>query len=231
MDSQRKKTTKLNMSKIGIIDDDKAQRETLKSLIESHLDNFESSMEVVDTFPFADDSIALYKGWVEENDIICLIFDEQMHNDSEEEKGPVGYRGNQLVLEIRKYFKNIPIYVITSHKNDDDLQKRFSEFEDIIGREEFIIEGDKYVKRFIRASQSFLDENISELSELKHLSELVASGKSDENDLKRLKALQLKLNVQIDSGLGERKDWLDEYESKIQFLEELQKKIENKIKE
>lgn len=219
------------MSKIGIIDDDKAQRETLKSLIESHLDNFESSMEVVDTFPFADDSIALYKGWVEENDIICLIFDEQMHNDSEEEKGPVGYRGNQLVLEIRKYFKNIPIYVITSHKNDDDLQKRFSEFEDIIGREEFIIEGDKYVKRFIRASQSFLDENILELSELKHLSELVASGKSDENDLKRLKALQLKLNVQIDSGLGERKDWLDEYENKIQFLEELQKKIENKIKE
>ena len=66
---------------------------------------------------------------------------------------------------------------------------------------------------------------------MKHLSELVASGKSGENDLIRLKALQLKLNVQIDSGLGERKDWLDEYESKIQFLEELRKKIENKIKE
>ncbi|MAO18913.1 MAG: hypothetical protein CMH44_18970 [Muricauda sp.] len=219
------------MSKIGIIDDDKAQRETLKSILESHLENFDSSIGVVDTFPFPDDSIAQYKDWVEQNDIVCLIFDEQMHNDSEEGKGPVGYRGNQLVLEIRKYFKDIPIYVITSHKNDDDLQERFSEFEDIIGREEFINEGEKYVKRFIRASQSFLDENVSELSELKHLSELVASGKSGENDLIRLKALQLKLNVQIDSGLGERKDWLDEYESKIQFLEELRKKIENKIKE
>ncbi|SNR68633.1 response regulator [Lutibacter flavus] len=219
------------MSKIGIIDDNKAQRETLKSLIESHLDNFESSIEVVDVFPFADDSISLYKEWIEQNEIICLIFDEQMHNDSEEGKGPVGYRGNQLVLEIRKYFMDIPIYVITSHKNDDDLQKKFSEFEDIIGREEFIVDGEKYVKRFIRASQSFLNENIEELSELKQLSEIVASGKNDENDLNRLKALQLKLNVQLDSGLGERKDWLDEYENKIQFLEDLQKKIENKIKE
>lgn len=219
------------MSKIGIIDDDKAQRETLKSILESHLENFDSKIEVIDTFPFPDDSIAQYKDWVEQNDIICLIFDEQMHNDSEEGKEPVGYRGNQLVLEIRKYFKEIPIYVITSHKNDEDLQEKFSEFEDIIGREEFIGDGEKYVRRFIRASQSFLNENISELSELKQLSEIVASGKNDENDLARLKALQLKLNVQIDSGLGERKDWLDEYENKIQFLEELMKKIENKIKE
>ncbi len=218
------------MSKIGIIDDDKSQRETLRSLIESYLEILDSSMEVIDTFPFADDLIAQYKEWIEQNDIDCLIFDEQMHNDSEGDKGPVGYRGNQLVLEIRKYFKNIPIYVITSHKNDEDLQEQFSEFEDIIGREDFILEGEKYVKRFIRASQSFLEENLSELSELKQLSELVASGQNDEDDLIRLKALQLKLNVQIDSGLGERQDWLNEYENKIQFLEDLQKKIEDKIK-
>lgn len=217
------------MSKIGIIDDDKAQRETLKSLINSHLDNLESSIDVIDTFPFADNFIEQYKNWIDENDIVCLIFDEQMHNDSEGGKGPVGYRGNQLVLEIRKYFKSIPIYVITSHKNDDELQEKFSEFEDIIGREQFIQEGEKYVKRFIRASQVFLEENFNELSELKHLSELVASGTNTKQDLNRLEALQLKLNVQIDSGLGERKDWLDEYESKIQFLEELQKEIESKI--
>ena len=218
------------MCKIGIIDDNKEQRETLKSLIESHLENLDSNIKVVDIFPFADEHIDDYKEWIEKNDIECLIFDEQMHNDSEDEKGPVGYRGNQLVLRIRKFFKDMPIYVITSHKTDDDLQEKFSEFEDIIGRQEFVEEGEKYVKRFIRATQSFLNENISELSELKNLSELVASGNNDANDLKRLTALQLKLNVQIDSGLGERKDWLDEYESKIQFLEELRKKIENKIK-
>lgn len=219
------------MNKIGIIDDNKSQRETLKSILESHLENFDSKITVVDTFPFPDDYISQYKDWIEQNNIVCLIFDEQMHNDSENGNDPVGYRGNQLVLEVRKYFKDIPIYVITSHKNDDELQEKFSEFEDIIGREEFINEGEKYVKRFIRASQSFLYDNISQLSELKNLSELVASGKSNDDDLERLRAIQANLNVQIDNGLGVRKDWLDEYESKIQFLEDLQNKIESKIGE
>ena len=74
-------------------------------------------------------------------------------------------------------------------------------------------------------------DNISQLSELKNLSELVASGKSNDDDLERLRAIQANLNVQIDNGLGVRKDWLDEYESKIQFLEDLQNKIESKIGE
>ena len=60
------------MSRIGIIDDDKEQRETLKSILESHLENFDSSIEVVDTFPFSDDLIANYKEWIEENEIVCL---------------------------------------------------------------------------------------------------------------------------------------------------------------
>lgn len=219
------------MSKIAIIDDNKSQRDTLKSILVSHLDNLESSLEVIDTFPFPDELIQKYNEWIEQNEIVCLIFDEQMHNESEDDSGPVGYRGNQLVMEIRKIFKDIPIYVITSHKNDEDLQAKFSEFEDIIGREEFILDGEKYVRRFIRASQGFLEENISELSQLKELSELVASGKNSKEDLEKLKALQLKLNITLDSSLGERKDWLDEYESKIQFLEKLRKKIEKKITE
>ncbi len=219
------------MSKIGIVDDNKSQRETLKSILESHIENLESPLKVIDIFPFPDDLLPNYENWIKNNDIVCLIFDEQMHNESENESGPVGYRGNQLVLEIRKKFKDIPVYVITSHKNDEELQSRFSEFEDIIGREEFIEDGEKYVKRFLRASEGFLEGNISELSELKELSELVASGNNTEEDLTKLKALQLKLNIVLDSSLGERKDWLDEYEAKIHFLEELQKKIESKISE
>jgi len=219
------------MSKIAIIDDNKSQRETLKSILKSHLYNLESNLEVIDTYPFPDDLISQYNEWIEQNEIVCLIFDEQMHNESEGGSGPVGYRGNQLVMEIRQTYKDIPIYVITSHKNDDDLQAKFSQFEDIIGREEFISDGEKYVLRFIRASQGFLEENILELSELKELSELVASGKNTNDDLTKLKALQLKLNIVLDSSLGERVDWLDEYESKIEFLEQLQKKIESKITE
>ena len=217
------------MNKIGIIDDNKDQRETLQLALEAHLENKGSSLEVLNIFPFDTLDFTEYFEWIQQNEICCLIFDERMHNESENNIGPVGYRGNELVTIVRNKFKDIPIYVITSNKSDEDLQEKFSEFEDIIDRQEFTDEGERYVDRFIRASQRYLDENTSELEEFQQLSELVASGKNDKKDLIRLRALQLKLNLTLDNGLGERKDWLDEYEDKIRFLEELQKKIESKI--
>jgi exonuclease VII large subunit len=120
--------------------------------------------------------------------------------------------------------------VITSHKGDEDLQAKFSDFEDIIDRQEFIDEGEKYVNRFIRAAQRYLDENDEELEELQHLSQLAASGKSTKDDLKRIKALQTKLHISLDNSLGERKDWLDEYENRINLLEALKEDIETKLK-
>lgn len=217
------------MNRIGIIDDNKDQRETLQLALEAHLENRDSSLEVIDIFPFDTKDFTEYFEWIQANNICCLIFDERMHNESENDVGPVGYRGNELVTIVRNKFKDIPIYVITSNKTDEDLQQKFSEFEDIIDRQEFTDEGERYVDRFIRASQRYLDENTSELEEFQQLSELVASGKNDKDDLIRLRALQLKLNLPLDNGLGERKDWLDDYENKIQFLEQLQKKIETKI--
>ena len=120
------------MNKIGIIDDNKDQRETLQLALEAHLENRGSSLEVVDIFPFDTEDFTEYFEWIQENDICCLIFDERMHNESENNIGPVGYRGNELVTIVRNKFKDIPIYVITSNKSDEDLQEKFSEFEDII---------------------------------------------------------------------------------------------------
>ncbi|MFD0962555.1 hypothetical protein [Pseudofulvibacter geojedonensis] len=214
---------------IGIIDDNKDQRETLKLALEAHLEDKESSLGVLDIFPFVTESFDEYFSWIEENEIICLIFDERMHNESEEDKGPVDYRGNELVTIIRNKFKEIPIYVITSHKGDPDLQAKFSYFEDIIDRQEFIDEGEKYVDRFIRASQRFLEENSQELNEFQELSELIASGKASKEDNERLKALQVKLDLPLNQELGERSDWLDEYESMISSLESLKEEIESKI--
>jgi len=217
------------MNNIGIIDDQKDQRETLQLALEAHLENKESTLGVLDIFPFVTEDFTEYFNWIQDNNIVCLIFDERMHNDSEDNKGPVGYRGNELVLIIRNKFKDIPIYVITSHKGDEDLQARFSDFEDIIARQEFIDEGEKYVDRFIRASQRYLEENYNELDEFQQLSAKAASGNNTNEDLIRLRALQIKLNLPLDSNLGERKDWLDEYEQRIKSLEALQVEIESKI--
>lgn len=218
------------MNSIGIIDDNKDQRETLRLALETHLENYGSSFKVIDIFPFVTENFEEYFEWIHDNEIVCLIFDERMHDQTENDHGPVGYRGNELVSIIRNKFKDIPIYVITSHKGDEDLQSKFSDFEDIIERQEFIDEGVKYVNRFIRASQRYLDENNDELEELQQLSQLVASGRNSEEELKRLKALQAKLNISLDSSLGERKEWLDEYEQRINSLEALKNEIESRIK-
>lgn len=218
------------MSRIGIIDDNHDHRETLRRALEAYLENLDSELEVIDRFPFDTETFEEYFHWIETEDIVCLIFDERMHNETEDGIGPVGYRGNELVTIIRERFKDIPVYVITSNKGDDELKAKFSEFEDIIERQEFIDEGEKYVNRIIRASQRYLEENIDELKEFQQLSELIASGKNNDEQLVRLKALQTKLHLPLDIKLGERKDWLDEYEQRINELEELKSELEKKLK-
>jgi len=218
------------MSKIGIIDDNHDQRETLRRALEVYLENQDSHLEVIDVFPFDTTTFIEYFNWIEREEIVCLIFDERMHNETEDGVGPVGYRGNELVTIIRERFKDIPVYVITSNKTDEELIAKFSEFEDIILRQEFIDEGEKYVNRIIRASQRFLEENVEELDEFQNLSELVASGKNSKDDLTRLRALQTKLHLPLDTNLGERKDWLDEYEQRIIELETLKDELESKLK-
>jgi len=102
--------------KIGIIDDNFDQRETLRLSLEVYLENNDSTFEVVDIFPFVTETFEEYFQWIKDENIVCLIFDERMNNETENGIGPVGYKGDQLVSIIRERFKDIPIYVITSNK-------------------------------------------------------------------------------------------------------------------
>lgn len=219
----------LKVNKIGIIDDNSDQRETLRRSLEVYLENNNSTFEVIDIFPFVTETFQEYFKWIQDENIVCLIFDERMHNETENGIGPVGYRGDQLVSIIRQRFKDIPIYVITSNKGDDELTAKFSEFEDIIERQEFINEGDKYVNRIIRATQRYLDENKSELQEFQKLSEKVASGKYKQEEFDSLLALQTKLHLPLDTSLNDRQEWLDQYENTIIELEKLKAELESKL--
>ena len=219
----------LKISKIGIIDDNFDQRETLRLSLGVYLENNESSFEIVDIFPFVTETFQEYFQWIKDENIVCLIFDERMHNETEEGRGPVGYRGNELVSIIRQRFKDIPIYVITSNKSDEELIAKFSEFEDIILRQEFIDEGDKYVNRIIRASQRYLEENKIELQEFQKLSEKVASGEYSQDEYDNLLALQTKLHLPLDTNLNDRQEWLDQYETTILELEKLKTELQSKL--
>jgi CheY-like chemotaxis protein len=215
--------------KIGIIDDNFDQRETLRLSLGVYLENNDSTFEVIDIFPFVTETFQEYFQWIKDENIVCLIFDERMNNETENGIGPVGYKGDQLVSIIRERFKDIPIYVITSNKGDDELTAKFSEFEDIIERQEFIDEGDKYVNRIIRATQRYLDENKNELQEFQKLSEKIASGKYSDEDYNSLLALQTKLHLPLDTTLNDRQEWLDEYENTIAELEKLKIELKSKL--
>ena len=217
-------------NKIGIIDDNLDQRVTLRLSLEVYLEDNDSTFEVIDIFPFVTETFEEYFQWINNENIVCLIFDERMNNETENGVGPVPYRGDQLVSIIRERFKDIPIYVITSNKGDDELKAKFSEFEDIIERQEFIDEGDKYVDRIIRASQRYLDENNVELQNFQKLSEKIASGSYNKEDYDRLLALQTKLHLPLNTTLNDRQEWLDEYEIIISELEKLKSELESKLK-
>lgn len=215
--------------KIGIIDDNFDQRETLRLSLGVYLENNDSTFEVIDIFPFVTETFQEYFQWIKDENIVCLIFDERMNNETENGIGPVGYKGDQLVSIIRERFKDIPIYVITSNKGDDELTAKFSEFEDIIERQEFIDEGDKYVNRIIRATQRYLDENKNELQEFQKLSEKIASGEYNQEEYDSLLALQTKLHLPLDTTLNDRQEWLDQYENTIAELEKLKTELQSKL--
>lgn len=216
------------MNRIAIIDDNHDQRETLKRAIEVYLQKRESSLEVIDIYPFETKNFLEYIDWINQNDISVLIFDERMHNESENGKGPVGYRGNELVLKIREKFKFIPVFTITSHIGDEELQEKFGEFEYIIGREDFIDNGEKYVDIILRASQRYLDEHEKELTEYEQLTKKVASGGGNKDDQERLRALQIKLHIPLND-FTDRESWLKEYSDHIKELEDYKKELERKI--
>lgn len=213
------------MARIAIVDDNKEQRETLRISLRLYLKRKGSSLEVIDIFPF--DTYEKYYQWIIDEDVCLLIFDERLQNDSEGGLGPVAYRGNDLVIKIRERFKDIPIFTVSAHIDDEELQARFNEFDYIISRDSF---DEKYVDIIIRSSQRYLEENQKELTEFDELTRKIAAGEGDPSSLERLKALQLKLQIPFINDLKDRESWLDEYEKQIQALEEINRILAEKLR-
>jgi DNA-binding NtrC family response regulator len=216
---------RISMAKIAIVDDNREQRETLGISLKLYLKKKNSSLKVIDIFPFQ--SYERYFPWIDQEEICVLILDERLHNDSEGELGPVGYKGNDLVVKIRERYKDLPIFTVTAHIDDEELQARFNEFDYIISRDNF---DEKYVDIIIRASQRYLKENQEELSEFDDLTKKIAAGQGNADDIEKLKALQMKLQLPLLGDLKEREDWLKEYENQIESLDLIKRTLEQKLK-
>jgi hypothetical protein len=212
------------MEKIAIVDDSDDQRDTYKKRLSLFLKKRESSLEVIDTFPFRD--INTYFEWIINENIIALILDEKLHVESQKDSIPVDYSGSFLVLKIRERFKDIPIFTLTNYSTDEELQNNFNQFEYILSKEDF---SQKHVDIILRSCQRYLVENKNELSLFDDLTKKIATGNVNSEETVILKALQQKLHIPLTTDLKNREEWLKEYENQIHILEELKTKLKDLI--
>ena len=218
------------MTKIAIIDDNPELRGTLKKAIEHYLKKFGSNLTVIDQYPFC--NIGQYFDFIKENDVCLLVLDERLNDQATPEGSPVDYKGHQLVTELRMQLKDFPILMITTYSNEADLLEKENEFEYLLNRDDITLNEETanlYIPRVIRSAQRYLDANNKELSEYNILTKRVAAGETSLENIQRLEALQVKLELPS-IGFDDRAFWLEQYSKHIEELETLKKELFSKIK-
>ena len=214
------------MPKIAIIDDNTDHSGTVQNNIEIGLAELGSSLEVISSIPFKDPKD--YFNFIDRNEVCVLILDEMLNDQAIDENGPVDYKGSQLVVMLREQLKNFPIFALTVIPHNDELESQYSLYEDVISRDEFYKNSEKFIPKFLRAANNYLNDNLDELSQFNELTQEVSGGNSDPELLKKLQALQIKLELPF-SGFDDRNAWLNEYEKQIKSLEELNVIINSKL--
>lgn len=214
------------MATIAIIDDNPDQSETILNNIEIEIQKLNSDLIVIAALPFKDPRD--YFNFIYNNDICVLILDEKLNDQAVGNDGPVEYKGSQLVTILREQLKDFPIYSVTAAAVTEELKEKESEFEEVIPRGDFIDNTFKYFPRILRAANNYLNENLNELSEFNILTTEISSGNKDPELIKKLQALQVKLELPF-SGFEDRNSWLNEYEKQINSLEELNAIIKTKL--
>ncbi len=214
------------MATIAIIDDNPDQSGTILNNLEIAIQEFNSDLNVIALLPFKDPNE--YFNFIDSKEICVLILDEKLNDQAIDKNGPVEYKGSQLVTLLREKLKDFPIYSVTAAAVTDELREKESEFEEVIPRGDFIEHTNKYFPRILRAAKNYLKENLDELSEFNILTTEISSGNNDPELIKKLQALQIKLELPF-SGFDDRNSWLNEYQKQIQSLEELNAIIKAKL--
>lgn len=214
------------MATVAIIDDNPEQSGTILNNLEIAISDFNSDLKAMALLPFKDPND--YFNFIENHNVCALILDEKLNDQSIDENGPIAYIGSQLVTFLREKLKDFPIYSVTNFVAADELKEKESEFEEVIPRRDFIENTNKYFSRILRASKSYLNVNVGELSEFNNLTIAISGGDKNPDLIKRLQAIQVKLELPF-SGFNERNAWLKEYENQINSLEKLNELIKSKL--
>jgi len=213
--------------KIAIVDDRQDYRHMIATAVDIALVNLEKEGEwsVLESFPL--DNVESYTDWVSQEEIGILLVDERLGEQLGVNGQAANYSGGDVVTSLRRELKSMPIYGVTSFP-EYVSDRQFGLFDDVINRTEFTSQADKFVRRFIRQYEDFLEKNEAELVELSQLSEKIALGNAVDADINRAKAIQQAIEIPVTSvATANRGAWLKKYEETIEQLRKVQQEAKD----
>lgn len=214
------------MPNIGIVDDRKDFRTTLKRKIELSLKRGDyPNWNVIDIDPYK--NMEDYMPWIVDNDIALLILDEKLQEVGN--GNSVNYNGSNLIETLRMSLKEFPVFVITSYPKVEELLSKFPLFDEILERDAFYDKSDEYVTRFVRAGQRYLNTHSEQMNLIAEISQKIATGNASEDEKNQLMGLQLSIGLPH-SNITDREKWMNDYSEKLESLKDLSSKIDSYLK-
>lgn len=212
------------MKNIGLIDDKDEARRAFMLKLKLVLERSYIGWQIIDTKPFGDKEA--YRSWILENEISVLITDERLDEGQLAEGGFADYYGSDLVVYLRNYFKDLPIFCITNIEITDQLKASLSYFNLILGKSKFDGDLENYLNLFVKSGTSFYTEFNKELTRLGELSERYALGDVTEADKVELQTIQTRLTLpHLSEELQSREDYLSLIEIKINDMKVMNEEL------
>jgi hypothetical protein len=209
------------MPSIAIVDDRNDQRETLKSLIDL---GDHGEWEIIADNPL--NNLDDYPSWIRESDVSVLVLDEKLN----ETNLNISYSGHELVDFIRSRIPDLPIFIVTSWIEVEEIKSRFKDVEDIIYRHDFVTTPQNYIPRFLRAGQKFSSVFKEELSNLSTISKRIVEQRATPDEIEKAKAIKSKLSLEFDvDTLNSKSELLKKFDIELKEFKKLKDEIKQYI--
>lgn len=209
------------MRTIGILDDRPKELSTTKSIIERNLHDKTWSVVEVPLLP----TPAQVVEWLAQEEINVLVADQVLSDKSRGKN--VTYLGTEVVKAVRQHLPDMPVYMITAHVDNADVEPNLDRMEALVRRGTLGQQAPVLVPRMMRAGETFERRHRDSLSRLSALSQKNATGTLTKPEQTELQSLQASLAL---ADTTDTRDLLlPELEKQVQKFAALKLKAEKMI--
>lgn len=136
--------------KIYFVDEDEDQRETYSLMLQECFPQDSQSPQVIGVEPRPE--LSDMRFLVEERDVVTVVLDEQL-----KDSGVAKYFGIELAEYLRGLSKKLPIYILTSYPQSEELLEGEMKVEDILNKQDLPVRKDIVGARILRRIDNYLD--------------------------------------------------------------------------